>query len=424
MKKNIIVILVLCFVQIVSVGNGICAQKAEKHTISGNIKGLPAKIKLTLMVQNKMGKIDTIASVLSKSGGFQFLFDNAVTDVMYYIAIDTTVFKPERWSGMIQLFIDAPRISITGLSEKWPDFNITGSPATTVYRNYHKSNGEYLNEVNRLITIYRDNLSEIQRETTSIDVIMEKLLSSPDTLGAKFKTAYGSWKKFANQYFSGNKNSFIVPLLIRGSVALDLDEKQRAYDSLPIQIKISSYGKGLLKYIDDERHNIMIEKKQVELAMGKRMPDFKISSPEGTTQSVLDIASKSDYTLIDFWASWCGPCRDAIPKIKEVYEAYRSKGFNVLGISTDKSETAWKKAMAQENLKWDNGIDNIDLAELNIFGLAAIPGYILLDKDGVVIQTDYFSGKGGTKIIRPGEKTLGNDLKEIIGALLGEGKGK
>ena len=81
--------------------------------------------------------------------------------------------------------------------------------------------------------------------------------------------------------------------------------------------------------------------------------------------------------LVDFWASWCGPCRREIPNVKRQYELYKDKGFEVISISIDKSEAAWRKAVEEEKLQWPNFIDKTNVAKT--YSVRSIPSMFLID---------------------------------------------
>lgn len=83
------------------------------------------------------------------------------------------------------------------------------------------------------------------------------------------------------------------------------------------------------------------------------------------------------YYLVDFWASWCGPCRKEIPNLKKLYELYKGKGLEIVSVSIDKNETAWKKALAEEKLSWPNGLDRAGIADS--YKVKFIPAIFLVD---------------------------------------------
>jgi thiol-disulfide isomerase/thioredoxin len=120
------------------------------------------------------------------------------------------------------------------------------------------------------------------------------------------------------------------------------------------------------------------------LKIGSEIPSIVYNDPEGKP---VDIKSfKGKYVLIDFWASWCGPCRKAIPEVKELYTLYKEKGFEVLSVSVDTDNAAWKKAMNEENMPWTQVLSpnkNKTLADFMIIG---IPTLYLIDREGKIVE--------------------------------------
>lgn len=132
--------------------------------------------------------------------------------------------------------------------------------------------------------------------------------------------------------------------------------------------------------------NVAYAKAQQErLAAGKMAPEFSLPTPDGKKNlSIKDYRGK--YLLIDFWASWCGPCRKAIPHVKEVYEKYNKNGLEVLSVSVDKDDKAWRKAMAEENMPWDQVCaPNSGKEVMKDYQFSGIPHLVLIDKQGKII---------------------------------------
>lgn len=121
------------------------------------------------------------------------------------------------------------------------------------------------------------------------------------------------------------------------------------------------------------------------LAIGKKAPDFTGKSPD--EKSIRLSENLKGYTLVDFWASWCGPCRRENPNIVAAYKEYHDKGFNVLGISLDKKKENWVKGIKDDNLNWLHVSDlkfwNSEIAKL--YGVRAIPANYLVDSKGIIV---------------------------------------
>jgi thiol-disulfide isomerase/thioredoxin len=165
------------------------------------------------------------------------------------------------------------------------------------------------------------------------------------------------------------------------------------------------------QYIDAYRANSYGEIGRLEFDMNKNVtftpggaaPELSGATPEGGTFALSQLRGK--YVLIDFWASWCGPCRKENPNVVANYNKYKSKGFEILGVSLDKNAEAWKKAIADDGLTWKHISDlkgwSSDHARL--YSVSSIPQTLLLDKEGKIIQRNL-----------RGEQ-LAAKLKEIFG---------
>ena len=127
---------------------------------------------------------------------------------------------------------------------------------------------------------------------------------------------------------------------------------------------------------------------------------------------------KGKYVLLDFWGSWCGPCRAGNPHLKDLYAKYKTKGFTIIGIANEsgtiaEASAAWKKAVKEDGLPWiqvlnNEGKDKVDVT--NIYEVSAFPTKILVDKDGKIIGR-YTGTSAGAGVADP----LEEKLKEVMG---------
>ncbi len=163
-------------------------------------------------------------------------------------------------------------------------------------------------------------------------------------------------------------------------------------------------------YVVEYRNALNLFEKQAakqaaggEVAIGKVAPDISLPSPSG---EVLTLSSlKGKVVLLDFWASWCGPCRRANPEVVAAYNKYKDKGFEVFSVSLDKDKAKWEAAIAQDGLKWKYHVSDLkfwDSAPAQVYGVQGIPQQYILDREGKI-----------TAILEPGAP-LGTTLEAMF----------
>jgi len=134
------------------------------------------------------------------------------------------------------------------------------------------------------------------------------------------------------------------------------------------------------------------------VAVGAVAPEITLSQPNGEVMSLSDL--RGQYVLIDFWASWCGPCRRENPNVKKVYEKYHEKGFEIYGVSLDKDMQPWLNAIGQDGLEWRHVSDlkYWDSQVVKDYQITGIPLTILVDKEGVIIAKNLRGEALGLKL--------------------------
>lgn len=144
--------------------------------------------------------------------------------------------------------------------------------------------------------------------------------------------------------------------------------------------------------------------KKVGLNIGDVAPDLKFKNPDGKEVSLSSLRGKA--VLIDFWASWCRPCRIENPNVVQAYKKFNGKGFEIYGVSLDKSQDAWVSAIQQDGLDWINVSDlgGWNSAGAATYGVNSIPGNFLLDKNGVIVAKNL----RGANLHAELQKLLGN----------------
>ena len=169
------------------------------------------------------------------------------------------------------------------------------------------------------------------------------------------------------------------------SAEADQAEIKELYNSLDESVKNTKDGKELgdtFKQMEEQ------EKAMANVGVGKKAPAFSAATPDGKMMSLKDAMGK--VTIIDFWASWCKPCRMENPNVVAMYNELHGQGLNIIGVSLDKEADAWKKAIADDKLTWSH-VSNLKFWEdpiAKLYGVQSIPATFVLDAEGNIVAKD------------------------------------
>ncbi len=180
--------------------------------------------------------------------------------------------------------------------------------------------------------------------------------------------------------FRANVDDFWGPLLILHNLNYIVEGDTtyvNLYNSFSDKAKNSFYGECLKRQL------------YPPTLVGKQVPEMTGMDKNGVQLSLKELCQGKKYVIIDFWASWCGPCRKSIPALKEFYAKYAPKGIEIVGISIDKREADWKKALEQEQLPWPNLLDNQGVNS-TLFLVRAVPTMYVIDENGVVQSNNFY----------------------------------
>jgi peroxiredoxin len=255
------------------------------------------------------------------------------------------------------------------------------------------SDADFMVQINSLIQDY-------QKEINQLNVAYYDAMSNQDVdaikgIQNKASNMEVEYSEKAKELVKDAKGSFVV---LSAIPLINFRDNFIFWDEIVAEL----YGKyPNLKLVS----NLQMEIEEMRpLSMGQVAPEISLNNPNDQLVSLSELRGK--YVLIDFWAAWCKPCREENPNVKRLYEKYKDKGFEVFGVSLDRTKDAWVKAIADDQLTWVHVSDlkyfNSDAAAT--YKINAIPATYLLDPDGKIIAKDL----RGTSLERKLEDIFGN----------------
>ncbi|MCE5344720.1 MAG: AhpC/TSA family protein [Bacteroidales bacterium] len=351
------------------------ACSSEPHyVVKGKISGSDS---VTFYLQKKeAGKTVTIDSALSKKGSFTFKKGYIDYPQLVQFVAGSTKMRTS-------FYLENSEISITGSLDSLFNAKITGSKTQDEYRSFIEMNKPLSEQYSDIFLQYQ-NARHSDDAAKAAD--LEKRADSVQT----------EIKNLKINFIKNNPSSYVSPSLI-GSLRFDMEAAE-------IESMINGLDTAVIStpQVKELKEHVALMK---TVSVGQKAPDFTMNNVEGTPVS---LSSKigSKLLLIDFWASWCGPCRQENPNVVKVYNEFHKKGFDVFGVSLDQKKEAWAKAITDDKLTWTH------VSDLQYWGNAAakqyaifrIPSNFLLDETGTII----------------GRNLTGEDLYQKVSEVLGK----
>jgi peroxiredoxin len=370
-------------------GNGI--------TIEGKFKNL--KNEMIYIKKITGNQLVTLDSTLSKNGKFE-LHINYEEPMFYILQVDNS-------NQFVYLIVDSTDkdIKVTGDAKNLVfTYEVKGSKQSEIAKPMIVHNARSIMKVDSIGKIYQDymknNPSKLDSVKKSLDQVYYKI--------------YNDEKTFLTNFISQNKGSFAALLALYQQLGprnyifnpqKDLKTFEMVDKALMEKYPNSTHARNLHTLVIQTKEEIKKQKMMQKSGwIGKEAPDIAYPGPDGKIYKLSDLRGK--YVLLDFWASWCAPCRRESPNLVANYNKYHSKGFEIFQVSLDRNKDSWIKAIKDDHLdKWYHVSDlkywSSEPAKL--YGVRAIPSNFLIDKNGKIIATNLRGQR------------LGEKLKEIFG---------
>ena len=218
----------------------------------------------------------------------------------------------------------------------------------------------------------------------------QELKQSPEKsqeINTSMQREYSNFQSARQTFIAQNQNS---PALLVALSTTNPENEFTVYESLVNQLVKSFTESPTIKEVN-KNFIALKEKKEAAnfLAEGKMAPDFLDTKLDGNTLKLSDLRGK--VVLLDFWASWCGPCRKENPNVVKMYEKYNKDGFTVMSVSFDQDKGKWKNAIEADHLIWPNHVSDLkgwSSATGKIYQITSIPFTVLIDQEGKIIKTN------------------------------------
>ena len=296
--------------------------------------------------------------ILNENGEFKFAFISPETDFYYLSAAQKTYPLIAKNGDQIGFKAD--------YSNEAGEYELSGSDDSEKLKDFNKISAKYRK-------VYMDIQQEYQEKVSQNPSIKDSIEA---VLIPRFEQNMDAFAKETIAFTNKNRDN------LAGFYAMSSLDQTKYESQL---LKYSEDIKGKFPNTSAVQSFIAKMDKLKSLAIGQTAPDFQMTSSDGKQTKLSDF--KGQYVLLDFWASWCAPCREENPNIVKQYQTFKNKNFTILGVSLDNNRDLWLKAIKTDNLTWTHvsELKQWDSEVVKQYAIEGIPASFLLDTKGNIL---------------------------------------
>lgn len=380
MRKLNLLLLIFAGITIISCNESKSHSKEGNIIITGNLSNAAGKeLVLEQLVNNQPIGIDT--ALILENGSFELIANGE--------NIDFYRMKLTPQNASILILSPGEEITIDGdASNLASGLTVEGSDNTALIWSYYAETADFSRKTQEL----RSKVQSLQQDQNEERQV---ILDQFNALNTSF---LDYTKNFINE---NNTSPAVLSALGNLNIEKDLEYFIIARDGLKEDFSNNNYYISLEKQI--QQFQIAKESEKM-FDPGNQVPNITQNDPSGNARSLYDL--RGNVVLIDFWASWCRPCRAENPNVVKLYNKYHKDGFDIFSVSLDKTQDKWVEAINADGLVWPNHVSDLQYwnsEAAQLYNVKSIPFTVLLDREGKVI---------GTKLRGP---ELAAKLQEIFG---------
>lgn len=346
----------------------------NEYVVTGTVKDIKDGTQVFIEKQDSIGRVVAIDTAKIEKGKFSFK-GSASEPEIHMVQVESLM-------GKVPFILENGEIDIEVDKDSIQKSVVSGTYNNDELTNFKK---EGMKIQKKMMKFQQDNMMKMQQAQQAQDTV------TMNSLRKKFSNIQEEFMKQSEDYVGSHPKAFISALIVDGmfnQMAPDLDKIKKHFAKLDKSLQDGKVGKGIQKKIKAIENPMAVSDNGSAPAVGSIAPDFSAKNPEGKTVSLKESMGK--VTIIDFWASWCKPCRAENPSVVALYNELHGKGLNIIGVSLDKEAGAWKDAIAKDKLTW-NQISNLQYWNEPIaktYGVESIPATFILDANGKIVAKD------------------------------------